>query len=79
MREIQTLVEIEPLTTVVNISMEVNPVNDNPFSYVALNGEIAGNGREAEVSSFTQSNNTTVYYKISFSAFLTSFPFYLLT
>ena len=51
MREIQTLVEIEPLTTVVNISMEVNPVNDNPYSYVALKGEIAGNGREAKVSS----------------------------
>ena len=52
MREIQTLVEIEPLTTVVDVSMEVNPVNDNPYSYVALKEDVAGNGRHTTVSRF---------------------------
>ncbi|XP_033637723.1 uncharacterized protein LOC117298529 [Asterias rubens] len=62
LREIQTLVEIEPLTTVVNISMEVNPVNDNPYSYVALKGEIAGNGREAKLI-VEQNTGVNIAYK----------------
>ena len=41
--------EIDPLTTTVRFSVEVRPVNDNPVSYIALNGQAVGNGRDATV------------------------------
>ncbi len=50
MREVQNVSEIDPFTTVVDISIEVNPVNDDPHSYVTLNGEVVGNERDATVS-----------------------------
>ncbi|XP_033637389.1 uncharacterized protein LOC117298318 isoform X2 [Asterias rubens] len=62
LREIQTLVEIEPLTTVVDVSMEVNPVNDNPYSYVALKEDVAGNGRHTTLI-VEQNTGANIAYK----------------
>ncbi|XP_071798137.1 uncharacterized protein [Asterias amurensis] len=61
-REIQTVSEIEPLTTVVDILMKINPVNDNPYSYVALHGEVVGAGRDAMLI-VEQNTGANIAYK----------------
>ncbi|XP_038062441.1 uncharacterized protein LOC119732930 [Patiria miniata] len=61
-REVQTFHEIEPLSTTVNLTIEVRPVNDNPVLYSAHNGQVVGNGRIALLT-VEQNTGSNVAYK----------------
>ncbi|XP_022103297.1 uncharacterized protein LOC110986025 [Acanthaster planci] len=61
-REIQTFSEIKPLSTSVNITIEIRPVNDNPVLYSARNRHIVGNGRIALLI-VEQNTGSNVAYK----------------
>ncbi|XP_022100316.1 uncharacterized protein LOC110984425 [Acanthaster planci] len=49
-RELQIFTEREFLSTGVDITIEVQPVNDNPVLYSAQNSQVVGNGRIALVN-----------------------------
>ncbi|XP_038050728.1 uncharacterized protein LOC119723897 [Patiria miniata] len=61
-REVQTFAEIAPLSTTVNIFIEVKPVNDNPTLFSAQDGSIVGNGRNALLI-VEQNTGSNVAYK----------------
>ncbi|XP_038050876.1 uncharacterized protein LOC119724026 [Patiria miniata] len=61
-KEIKTLTESEPLSTDVNFTIEVRPINDVPVLYSALNGRDVGNGRIALLT-VEQNTGSNVAYK----------------
>ncbi|XP_022102001.1 uncharacterized protein LOC110985344 [Acanthaster planci] len=65
-REVQSLLEITPLSTTVAISINVQPVNDNPVLYIAQDGNSVGNGRMALLTVEQNTGFNVAYKDLSF-------------
>ncbi|XP_022105060.1 uncharacterized protein LOC110986994 [Acanthaster planci] len=65
-RELQIFTEREFLSTGVDITIEVQPVNDNPVLYSAQNSQVVGNGRIALLTVEQNTGFNVAYKELSF-------------